>query len=233
MGKTARRIVMLLVACALAAPVAARAAYTGPATGGASMPDIDPALVATAHVLKGRVARFHGTMPLRNAGRTVLIERLDARDGSWVGIAGATIAADGSYSTRWRADVVGQMRARARLAGAVASNVSGGAEVASSSPTEAAVTVYRPGMASWYGPGFYGRRTACGQRLTRTLLGVAHRTLPCGTEVALAYHGRTITVPVVDRGPFRHGRRWDLTSETAQALGFEATDRIGAVRVGD
>ena len=94
------------------------------------------------------------------------------------------------------------------------------------------MTVYRPAVASWYGPGFYGRRTACGQRMTRTLLGVAHRTLPCGTEVALTYRGRSITVPVVDRGPFRAGRRWDLTAATAKALGFAFTDRIGAVRVG-
>ena len=94
------------------------------------------------------------------------------------------------------------------------------------------MTVYRPAVASWYGPGFYGRTTACGQRMTRSLLGVAHKKLPCGTEVALTYRGRSITVPVVDRGPFRPGRRWDLTSATAEALGFTFTDRIGAVRVG-
>ncbi len=94
------------------------------------------------------------------------------------------------------------------------------------------MTVYRPAVASWYGPGFYGRKTACGQRMSRTLLGVAHRKLPCGTEVALTYGGRAITVPVVDRGPFRPGRRWDLTAATAKALGFTFTDRIGAVRVG-
>ena len=64
------------------------------------------------------------------------------------------------------------------------------------------MTVYRAAVASWYGPGFYGRKTACGQRMTRKLLGVAHKRLPCGTEVALSYGGRSITVPVVDRGPF-------------------------------
>ena len=63
------------------------------------------------------------------------------------------------------------------------------------------------------------------------LLGVAHRRLPCGTPVALYYQGRTIVVPVVDRGPFRHGVTWDLTEATAQALGFTTTDRIGAVRL--
>ena len=74
------------------------------------------------------------------------------------------------------------------------------------------MTVYRPAVASWYGPGFYGRRTACRLKLTRSLLGVAHKKLPCGTEVALLYRGESITVPVVDRGPFIRGRSWDLTA---------------------
>jgi hypothetical protein len=66
---------------------------------------------------------------------------------------------------------------------------------------------------SWYGSGFYGQRTACGQTLTKTLVGVANRTLPCGTLVMFRnpYNGDTITVPVVDRGPYVAGREWDLT----------------------
>jgi hypothetical protein len=71
---------------------------------------------------------------------------------------------------------------------------------------------------SWYGPGFYGHRTACGQALTKALLGVAHRTLPCGTLVAFRYQGREVTVPVVDRGPYVSGRQWDLTGGTCLAL---------------
>ena len=67
--------------------------------------------------------------------------------------------------------------------------------------------------------------------MTRKLLGVAHRTLPCGTQVALTYKGNAITVPVVDRGPFKRGRRWDLTAAAAKALGFTYTDRLGAVPV--
>jgi hypothetical protein len=232
MGKTARRIVMLLVACALAAPAAARAAEPDPGTGGTTVPSLDPALVATPNVIVGKVARFRGTMPLRAAGRTVTIERLDPADRGWVAIASGAVGADGTYSARWRADVTGRLRTRARLAGSAATSTTGGSSLAASEPLEAAVTVYRPAIASWYGPGFYGRTTACGLRMTRTLLGVAHRRLPCGTEVALTYHGKSITVPVVDRGPFERGRRWDLTSATAAALGFEFTDRIGAVRVG-
>ena len=84
---------------------------------------------------------------------------------------------------------------------------------------------------SWYGPGFYGGRTACGQAYTRELLGVAHRTLPCGTKVSFLFEGRTITVPVVDRGPFGKGISWDLTTAAADALGFTETGKgtVGAV----
>jgi hypothetical protein len=64
---------------------------------------------------------------------------------------------------------------------------------------------------SWYGPGFIGNGTACGQTMTRTLIGVAHRTLPCGTLVTFRSHGHTITAPVVDRGPYVSGRIFDLT----------------------
>jgi hypothetical protein len=64
---------------------------------------------------------------------------------------------------------------------------------------------------SWFGPGLYGNGTACGKTLTKTLVGVAHRTLPCGTLVTFRYKGVTLTVPVVDRGPFVAGRTWDLT----------------------
>jgi rare lipoprotein A (peptidoglycan hydrolase) len=74
---------------------------------------------------------------------------------------------------------------------------------------------------SWYGPGFYGGHTACGYTLTTSLQGVANRTLPCGTLVTFRSPstGRTITVPVVDRGPYVSGRNWDLTGGACTALG--------------
>ena len=73
---------------------------------------------------------------------------------------------------------------------------------------------------SWYGPGFYGHRTACGEILTKTLIGVANKTLPCGTLVDFKVKGsdgvtREIIVPVVDRGPYVAGRQWDLTGGLA------------------
>src|SRR6476661_2589531 len=73
-------------------------------------------------------------------------------------------------------------------------------------------------LATWFGPGFYGRTTACGQTLTPAVVGVANRTLPCGTLVKVSYHGRSLTVPVLDRGPYSNGADWDLTAGAAQAL---------------
>ena len=82
---------------------------------------------------------------------------------------------------------------------------------------------------TWFGPGFYGHRMACGGKLTTTTLGVANRNLPCGTPVQVFFRGRSITVPVVDRGPFANGASYDLTAATAQALGITETTRIGVI----
>lgn len=74
-------------------------------------------------------------------------------------------------------------------------------------------------LASWYGPGFYGNRTACGQVYSPQIVGVAHKTLPCGTLLVLSYGDRTVTVPVIDRGPYIAGRTLDLSNATRGALG--------------
>lgn len=82
------------------------------------------------------------------------------------------------------------------------------------------VTVYRYAVASWYGGGLYGNGVACGGTLTPSTMGVANKTLPCGTKVHLRYHGRSVTVPVIDRGPYVAGRDYDLTEATKNALGI-------------
>ena len=67
---------------------------------------------------------------------------------------------------------------------------------------------------SWYGPGFYGNKGACGLvpgGIQKDTVGVAHRTLPCGTKVTFRYNGRTVTTMVIDRGPYVAGRIWDMT----------------------
>jgi rare lipoprotein A (peptidoglycan hydrolase) len=88
-------------------------------------------------------------------------------------------------------------------------------------------------IATWFGPGFYGQKTACGQTLTPAVVGVANRTLPCGTLVRVSYAGRALTIPVLDRGPYSHiGADWDLTSGAAKALGISDTVRIHTRIVG-
>ncbi|MBA2314023.1 MAG: hypothetical protein H0V87_01440 [Chloroflexi bacterium] len=73
---------------------------------------------------------------------------------------------------------------------------------------------------SWYGPGFYGNRTACGQTYSTSIMGVAHKSLPCGTLVTFRNpaNGAVVTVPVIDRGPYVAGRNWDLSAATCTAL---------------
>jgi rare lipoprotein A len=115
------------------------------------------------------------------------------------------------------------------------SSPSGSASPAPASPASTAsspslmITVYRPSIATIYGPGLWGNHTACGQTLRRGTLGVASRTLKCGTPVSIYYRGRTLVVPVIDRGPFANHANWDLTDATAKALGISTTVTLGAV----
>lgn len=112
-----------------------------------------------------------------------------------------------------------------------ASATTGGSSAPSTpAPTSA---VHKAALATWFGPGFYGHETACGQTLTPAVVGVANRTLPCGTLVKFSYKGHTATVPVIDRGPYAHnGAQWDLTSGAAIALGMSDTARLSTRVVG-
>jgi rare lipoprotein A (peptidoglycan hydrolase) len=118
--------------------------------------------------------------------------------------------------------VVGPGAAQAATGGA--STAYGGA---SPEGQDLVFSPFRSAGASWYGPGLYGRSTACGQTLRATTIGVAHRNLPCGTMVKFAYHGNAVIAPVIDRGPYVKGRAWDLTAAASEALEFEG---VGMVR---
>jgi rare lipoprotein A (peptidoglycan hydrolase) len=72
----------------------------------------------------------------------------------------------------------------------------------------------------------YGLGLACGGLLGVNQIGVAHKTAPCGTLIDFTYNGRTLQVPVIDRGPYIVGREWDLTGATARALGFPGLGSI-------
>jgi len=80
--------------------------------------------------------------------------------------------------------------------------------------------------ASWYGPGLYGNSTADGTTFTADTWCVAHKDLPFGTVVEIAYGGTTVEVPVRDRGPYVAGREFDLSAAVARALGFSGTGTI-------
>jgi Lytic transglycolase len=114
--------------------------------------------------------------------------------------------------------------ARAGTGGASATSANGGTVPAGrfvfSSPMRAA-------GATWYGPGLYGNHTACGQTLRPGTVGVAHRTLPCGTTIKFAYHGRRLVTRVIDRGPYTAGNDFDLTNGARRVLRFEG---VGTVR---
>ena len=98
--------------------------------------------------------------------------------------------------------------------------------------THAALVASMPAqLATWYGPDFFGNETACGETLTPRTVGVAHRTLPCGSKVVIRYEGHYLRTKVVDRGPFANGAKWDLTQRAARRLGFETTDEIRVATV--
>jgi hypothetical protein len=184
-------------------------------------PPTAPSLFTRPGALLGKTLRFRGALPADQAGRTLQIQRQQP-DGTWTQTATTVVAADGTFLARWRTNEIGSFAVRALVAGAQA-------QAADASALTTSVTVYRPARATWFGPGFYGKHTACGQVMSHRLLGVAHRTLPCGTPVALFFGGKAITVPVIDRGPFANGAHYDLTSAAAKAVGMTQTSTIGVV----
>ena len=92
------------------------------------------------------------------------------------------------------------------------------------------LNVYRFAHASWYGPGLYGNRLGCGGRLGYGTIGVAHKTLACGSKLTLRHGGRTLRVRVIDRGPYVAGREYDLTEATARKLRFRGHGPILTTR---
>jgi peptidoglycan lytic transglycosylase len=205
---------LLAVPAFLLCTAAPAVAQDGGGTGGAT-PDDAPAAPLTVGGLMGGDVKWSATV----AGPgNVSIQRLDPTSGAWIATATATAADDGTFEASWLADALGDESVRAVLDG--------------SDPASAPVataTVFRGARATWYGPGFYGHRLACGGRLRTSTMGVAHRKLPCGTPVQVFYDGRSVTVPVVDRGPFANGASYDLTAAVAQALGVKETTRVGVL----
>ena len=174
---------------------------------------------------------FTGTAPQGMAGDTIEIDRLGHETNwTWTETVTAVVQSDGTFTATWTTNHIGRFQMRALQAG---TSTNATADAATAQSTAAAptltTTIYRPSKATQYGPGFYGHKTACGQRLRPGTVGVANRTLKCGTQVAIYYQGRTITVPVIDRGPYANSADWDLTMATGRALGLRGTATIDAV----
>jgi rare lipoprotein A len=164
-------------------------------------------------VLSGNGVAVHGKV--RPGGRhrvKVVFSGPDAR------VLGTVTKADGSFALRWDPDRIGNYAVRAF--GVHDRDTRG------SSSRARRLTSYRQADASYYGPGLYGSGVACGGTLMPGTLGVANKTLPCGTRVKLRYHGRTLTVPVIDRGPYVGGRDYDLTEATRERLGFPGVGTV-------
>lgn len=89
-------------------------------------------------------------------------------------------------------------------------------------PRETTLGIKLASSASWYGPGFYGRRTANGEVFTGNDMTAAHRSLPFGTRVRVTNQstGRAVVVRINDRGPFVGGRSIDLSRAAAERLGI-------------
>jgi hypothetical protein len=182
-------------------------------------------LTTTAVGTYRKALSFSGRVPAADHGALLEIER-QSRNGAWQPVASTPVGSDGSFALTWRPTLSGITSFRATLAPPADTAAAASADAPAASPA-LAVTIYRDAIATIYGPGFYGKHTACGEKLTPSTLGVASRTLKCGTEVSVDYHGESITVPVIDRGPFANHATWDLTAATAQALGDTETETLG------
>lgn len=160
--------------------------------------------------LGGQRLELSGRLLPGTAGRVVRLQ--SGQDGRWHTLASARTDRGGRFDVKFTAAGSGRQRLRALFTG---DSLNGSATSGAGS-----VTVFVQSVASWYDD---GGSTACG---FHAYYGVANRTLPCGTKVSFAYHGRTVTAVVDDRGPFAAGRDWDLNQNTASALGFGGVDSV-------
>ncbi|MFL5901222.1 MAG: septal ring lytic transglycosylase RlpA family protein [Solirubrobacterales bacterium] len=167
--------------------------------------------------MSGRSIVFRGRVRPGGRHRVKLVLR-----GPGGGVLKATSRASGAFAVRWRPGRPGAYRIRAY--GVHDRALRGSASVSRR------LTAYRRAEASYYGPGLYGNGVACGGTLRPGTLGVASKTLPCGARVTFRYHGRSITVPVIDRGPYVAGRDFDLTEAARERLGFPGVDVLLASR---
>lgn len=85
--------------------------------------------------------------------------------------------------------------------------------------------------ASWYGPGFHGRKTASGETFNQNAMTAAHKTRRLGSTVKVTNvaTGQSVVVKINDRGPFIKGRGIDLSKAAARAIGISGVGRVKIV----
>jgi rare lipoprotein A len=174
------------------------------------------ARVRGLNVMPGHRAVLNGSLQPGIAGRVVTAQ--GRIRGKWRTLARVHTRPGGHFRMRFRARGVGSTPIRLKFAG--------DRDNTRAVKRVGRLNVFRAAFASWYGPGLYGGHLACGGTLGPGTLGVAHKTLPCGTKVTLRYQGHTVRVPVIDRGPYVGGREFDLTAATKQALHFGSTGTV-------
>jgi len=173
-------------------------------------------------VMAGKRVVVRGTLRPAPAGRAVVSLQIGKRGGGWLTVDHDRTSSKGRYVLAWRASKTGTRRVRVHFGGT--------RQLSSARHLAGTTSIYRRALASWYGPGLYGGHLACGGTLTPGTLGVANKSLPCGTKVTLHYHGRTVRVPVIDRGPYVGAREFDLTAATKAKLGFGSTGTVLTTR---
>jgi hypothetical protein len=192
----------------------------GPQSNGGAVSAATPPLpVAKAAITASRLAvgvggraRVAGYVHPGLAGVSV---QLDARTGGhWHSFGQAETTANGHFV----------LATRPRQAGTFPLRVTTTWQGRTSAVSAGRLEVFRSSLASRYEP---GGTTACGQKLTAAVQGVANKTLPCGTKVTFRYQGRSVRVEVIDRGPYVGDREWDLTQATAETLGFDGVAVVG------
>jgi hypothetical protein len=193
-------------ALTIAATVATPALAQAP-TPAAPAPTLNASM--RQHTLIGSKVRIKGTLAGPD-GQPIVVQR--SKGHGWRTVARTKTVNGGHFVTRFAPRNLGRMKIRVLGPGG--------------SEDQSKITVYRQAAASWYGPGFYGRPLACGGTMSPSRIGVANKTLPCGTKVRLRYRGRSVTAPVIDRGPYVGGRVYDLTAATKNRLHFGSTGTV-------
>ncbi|MDQ3741044.1 MAG: septal ring lytic transglycosylase RlpA family protein, partial [Actinomycetota bacterium] len=156
------------------------------------------------------------TLLPRQSHRIVRLERLER--GRWRQVDGDLTARDGRFVLRYRTRGADTSPVRVRFGGDPTARPS--------KRLIGRLNAFRPALASWYGPGLYGNALGCGGRLSPGTVGVAHKSLPCGTTVVLRKGSRVVRAKVIDRGPYVGAREFDLTAATKYRLGFGSVGTV-------